>query len=122
MRNKLRYSLLVILLVSCFTAGAQVNFATYVNLSHQVTAIHKRNGEALVHAEKNRFRIYAWFKDGKVTSFYAVDPRGYRLNGLVSKVRQHCEVSFRAKTDGKLFCYDLDCDVLAPPPATAKKH
>lgn len=117
---RLKISCLICLLM--FTvrgANAQVNFATYVNLSQKIITARKQHGETAIHTEKDRFTIYAVFQNGLVGTLYAIDLKGNRINGIISKMKQGCEVSFRSRTDGKLLCYDITCNLLSIPPKPA---
>lgn len=101
-----------LLFLAVLPAKAQVNFATYVNLSAKINAVNVRNGEAVIHTEKNRLSILGTFKNGKLTLLYAKDTKGNRLNAVYSSVKQNCDICFRLKTDGRMFCYDLDCRLI----------
>lgn len=105
-------------IVSVAPATAQVNYATYVNLSRQINAASKPNGDVMVHTEKGRFRIFVRFRHRRITAIYAIDEKGNRLNAACSKLRQNCDVSFRSIQDNKLFSYDIDCSLM-PLPAAA---
>jgi len=107
-----KYLLFTVLFAGTFRANAQVNFATYVNLSQQINAARKPRGEVMVHAEKGRFRIFVTFRNNQVQSIYAMDANGKQVAGTFSKLGQQCEVSFRSSIDGKLFSYDLACNLL----------
>lgn len=107
--------------LAALSLKAQVNFATYVNLSAGISAAHIRNGETIVHTEKNQLSIRGIFKNGKLIQLYATDIKGNRLSPIYSSIKQHCDVCFRLKTNGRMFCYDLDCQ-LVPAMETGHKN
>jgi hypothetical protein len=97
-------------------ANAQLRWGTTTNITKAVDRCRKPNGSALVRTD-GAIKLYATFKDSKVSGYYAIDGNGKRIdptNSSSKKDANMCVFCIYLDGGGQI-CYEVDCKNIPPP-------
>lgn len=101
---------ILITLIGCFICFETKAQSPLTNITVKIQAARKANGVALVHNEDGKFKIYAVFKNEKVTDYYAVDMNGKRINPTYASSTGGVSCTVCIKSPAGTICYEIDCD------------
>lgn len=82
---------------------------TWHNLQPKRTKI--INGNALMKQEPGKLRLYATYRKGRVTNWYAIDTKGREIPATYTAKAATCTVCIDIENELH-YCYDIDCDDL----------
>lgn len=79
------------------------------------------NGNILMHQETGKFKLYATYKKGKVTNWYAIDTKGNKIPATYSAKGAAVCMVCATLPNGFTNCYQISCDDLPKPKKDAVK-
>ena len=123
----MNYKSLALLVVFCLLSLSKT--FSQVNLSDKIQQHKKANGTKLIYQEGDSIKIYASFKNNKMSELFATNKNGQKYDlvydrtgdegatkkGTIKSEPIECVVCVRTE-DGKLHnCYVIKCNDMPPP-------
>ena len=116
-RNKLH--LLAVFSVLFFMLGNKARSqAPPVDISAKIESSKKQKGEALIHTEEGKYKLYASYSKKKLTHLYAIDITGKKIDATYTKEKNMADgercfacIDFLGLT----ICHAIDCGQVPPP-------
>lgn len=116
----LRQAVLCTTLLILSIASSQLSYGQTSDISDKIRDNAKTSGSALLLTEKGEFKLYASYKNSKLTDVYAVTNDGKRIDGNfnreeTSKNNDTVTCYVCLVVNGRSKCYKVFCDLVPPP-------